>query len=257
MNKNLKQVTSEYKKNLCFKMMRTMTMGHMNPQNYTYIQQPQQQQQQIPLNHLNIHHGKRPIAPAPVQNILSQNNNNNNMIIKNKKINYAQVQQYHGTQPASVARRNARERNRVKQVNNGFSVLRQRIPQNVIAEFSNGGRGASKKLSKVDTLRMAVSYIKRLQTELQLDTDHDTSSDLSTISSQSSSSYDLDSTENNYFLPASSEASSSPTPSFESETSIQNNNIYAQHEQYNDYGTIYKTEEDILLDTITMWQQQQ
>lgn len=238
--------------------MRTMTMGHMNPQNYSYIQQPQQQQ--IPLNHLNIHHGKRPIAPAPVQNILSQQNNNNtNMIIKNKKMNYAQVQQYHGTQPASVARRNARERNRVKQVNNGFSVLRQRIPQNVISEFSNGGRGASKKLSKVDTLRMAVSYIKRLQTELQLETDHDSSSDLSTISSQSSSSYDLGSPENNFFLPACSEASSSPTPSYESETSI-HNNIYAQHEQY-DYGPIFNdthtTEEDLLLDTITMWQQQQ
>ncbi|SPP88853.1 achaete-scute complex protein T5 [Drosophila guanche] len=68
---------------------------------------------------------------------------------------------------ASVVRRNARERNRVKQVNNGFSQLRQHIPVAVIADLSNGrrgiGPGANKKLSKVSTLRMAVEYIRRLQ----------------------------------------------------------------------------------------------
>ncbi|KAI8035482.1 hypothetical protein M5D96_011705 [Drosophila gunungcola] len=37
----------------------------------------------------------------------------------------------------SVIRRNARERNRVKQVNNGFSQLRQHIPVAVIADLSN------------------------------------------------------------------------------------------------------------------------
>ncbi|XP_054087599.1 achaete-scute complex protein T5 [Zeugodacus cucurbitae] len=67
----------------------------------------------------------------------------------------------------SVVRRNARERNRVKQVNNGFSHLRQHIPPAIIADLSNGrrgiGPGAHKKLSKVDTLRMAVEYIRRLQ----------------------------------------------------------------------------------------------
>ncbi|XP_001992198.2 achaete-scute complex protein T5 [Drosophila grimshawi] len=67
----------------------------------------------------------------------------------------------------SVVRRNARERNRVKQVNNGFSQLRQHIPVAVIADLSNGrrgiGPGADKKLSKVSTLRMAVEYIRRLQ----------------------------------------------------------------------------------------------
>ncbi|EDW05609.2 uncharacterized protein Dmoj_GI10997 [Drosophila mojavensis] len=67
----------------------------------------------------------------------------------------------------SVVRRNARERNRVKQVNNGFSQLRQHIPVAIIADLSNGrrgiGPGANKKLSKVSTLRMAVEYIRRLQ----------------------------------------------------------------------------------------------
>ncbi|XP_067636114.1 achaete-scute complex protein T5 [Eurosta solidaginis] len=67
----------------------------------------------------------------------------------------------------AVVRRNARERNRVKQVNNGFTYLRQHIPPAIIADLSNGrrgiGPGAHKKLSKVDTLRMAVEYIRRLK----------------------------------------------------------------------------------------------
>lgn len=55
--------------------------------------------------------------------------------------------------PTSVARRNERERNRVKMVNNGFAVLRQHVP--------NGGK--NKKMSKVETLRSAVEYIRQLQ----------------------------------------------------------------------------------------------
>ncbi|XP_012268186.2 uncharacterized protein LOC105693083 [Athalia rosae] len=61
--------------------------------------------------------------------------------------------------PVAVARRNARERNRVKQVNNGFATLRQHIPGHIAAGY--GDRG--KKLSKVETLRMAVEYIRGLQ----------------------------------------------------------------------------------------------
>ena len=77
-------------------------------------------------------------------------------------------------QPASVARRNARERNRVKQVNNGFATLRSHIPASVAAQLlpptptkGAGAQGAAaaaaKKLSKVDTLRMAVESIRSLQ----------------------------------------------------------------------------------------------
>lgn len=54
---------------------------------------------------------------------------------------------------AAVARRNERERNRVKLVNLGFQALRQHVPLG----------GASKKLSKVETLRSAVEYIRALQ----------------------------------------------------------------------------------------------
>ena len=54
-------------------------------------------------------------------------------------------------QTPSVSRRNARERNRVKQVNNGFHTLRTHIPH------------LKNKTSKVDTLRAAVDYIKTLR----------------------------------------------------------------------------------------------
>merc|ERR1712156_1384154 len=54
-------------------------------------------------------------------------------------------------QTPSVSRRNARERNRVKQVNNGFSTLRTHIPH------------LKNKTSKVDTLRAAVDYIRALR----------------------------------------------------------------------------------------------
>ncbi|XP_058063349.1 achaete-scute complex protein T4-like [Anopheles bellator] len=70
-------------------------------------------------------------------------------------------------QSASVQRRNARERNRVKQVNNGFANLRQHIPLTVVTALTNGSRGANKKLSKVDTLRLAVEYIRSLQRLLE------------------------------------------------------------------------------------------
>lgn len=56
-------------------------------------------------------------------------------------------------QPHAVARRNERERNRVKLVNNGFATLREHVP--------NGA--ANKKMSKVETLRSAVEYIRALQ----------------------------------------------------------------------------------------------
>ena len=58
--------------------------------------------------------------------------------------------------PAKVARRNQRERNRVKQVNCGFEMLRAHIPS----------AAKQKKMSKVDTLRHAVEYIQNLQVML-------------------------------------------------------------------------------------------
>ena len=71
--------------------------------------------------------------------------------------------------PVAVARRNERERNRVKQVNDGFNELRKKIPY--IPE--------KKKFSKVEILRFAMRYIRELQ-ELITDSSYDESkSDIS------------------------------------------------------------------------------
>ena len=55
-----------------------------------------------------------------------------------------------------TARRNERERNRVKQVNQGFARLRDHVPK----------RGRGRKMSKVDILRSAADYIQNLQSML-------------------------------------------------------------------------------------------
>ncbi|XP_030025438.2 achaete-scute complex protein T3 [Manduca sexta] len=92
-----------------------------------------------------------PIAPAPDRHHLT-------LDLSHKK-HYK-----NGAQTASIERRNARERNRVKQVNDGFNALRKRLPATVVAALSGDAkRGSGKKLSKVDTLRMVVEYIKYLQ----------------------------------------------------------------------------------------------
>lgn len=170
---------------------------------------------------------------------------------KNARMNFMP----YGTQPASVQRRNARERNRVKQVNNGFANLRQHIPNEIITTLTNGGRGASKKLSKVDTLRLAVEYIRQLQYALD-DSDAEASSSASTRSSQQS----VEPYYNNTSIPPPpcSESSASPTPSYSSEnSSISNNYIaplpYYKAETY-DYGVDPEDEE--LLEYISRWQQQ-
>jgi len=82
--------------------------------------------------------------------------------------------------PASVARRNARERNRVKQVNTGFAVLRQHIPVLIGSAIVYGGsttdssssssssnNSKKNKMSKVETLRCAVEYIRNLEKLLE------------------------------------------------------------------------------------------
>uniref|UniRef100_A0A8C5QGY7 BHLH domain-containing protein n=1 Tax=Leptobrachium leishanense TaxID=445787 RepID=A0A8C5QGY7_9ANUR len=59
-----------------------------------------------------------------------------------------------GIMSTTSERRNERERNRVKLVNMGFAKLRQHVPQ---------AQGPNKKMSKVETLRSAVEYIRALQ----------------------------------------------------------------------------------------------
>ncbi len=68
-------------------------------------------------------------------------------------------------QTATVMRRNERERNRVKLINHTFTKLRHHLPQ-----VGTTSKGKNKKISKVDTLRHAIDYIRGLQ---DLIDDHD------------------------------------------------------------------------------------
>ncbi|XP_032361294.1 achaete-scute homolog 4 [Etheostoma spectabile] len=61
-------------------------------------------------------------------------------------------------EPAFIRKRNERERHRVRCVNAGYARLREHLPQ----EFED------KRLSKVETLRAAIDYIKHLQSLLDL-----------------------------------------------------------------------------------------
>lgn len=56
-------------------------------------------------------------------------------------------------EPVLVQRRNERERQRVRCVNQGYTKLRNHLP----------GQNRAKRLSKVETLRAAIRYIKFLQ----------------------------------------------------------------------------------------------
>lgn len=105
--------------------------------------------------------------------------------------------------PLAVARRNARERNRVRQVNDGFAALRKHIPDEVAAAFenANSNRGPNKKLSKVETLRMAVEYIRNLESLLNIGHDKENSSrpSMESFPSPASSSPRDNSQERSYF----------------------------------------------------------
>ncbi|KAJ8006504.1 hypothetical protein DPEC_G00107930 [Dallia pectoralis] len=61
-------------------------------------------------------------------------------------------------EPAFIRKRNERERQRVRCVNEGYARLRERLPR----EYED------KRLSKVETLRAAIDYIKHLQSMLDL-----------------------------------------------------------------------------------------
>ncbi|CRK93125.1 CLUMA_CG006467, isoform A [Clunio marinus] len=271
--------------------VRTMTLGqniHMMPNNCVIVSANMisgKSQQ------MYSSHGKRPIVPAPT--VLTSNGGNQVINIPKKKYNYGSMQ-YPSNQTASVARRNARERNRVKQVNNGFSNLRQHIPQTVITALTKGGRGSSKKLSKVDTLKLAVEYIRSLKD--MLDENENSASGSSTSSYYSENSQHLQSLSRSeaslsptpsYSSDASStlsytpnhiqshqthfkqepfdsyvDPSTSPAPSYHSDIQIHHQQIfpptstpYKPVHQYDNYSPVSPEDED-LLDAITWWQQQ-
>ncbi|XP_014229965.1 achaete-scute complex protein T3-like [Trichogramma pretiosum] len=143
-----------------------------------------------------------------VQNEHSNDSNSSscNDSVKDNRMSSAQKRKLYGStlpqQQSSVARRNARERNRVKQVNNGFATLRQHIPD-ALATFyassanpggnnadgngsgsssASGSKSNSKKLSKVEILRIALKYIEGMKSMID---EHDAEAMSQTSSSAS------------------------------------------------------------------------
>lgn len=143
----------------------------------------------------------------------------------------------------------------------GFANLRQHIPSDVISNMSSGGRGASKKLSKVDTLRLAVEYIRSLKGLLDTDTieiDAMSTSTSSITSTNSSNSYYSPSPIQCTSIPPPpcSESSASPTPSYSSDNSSTGQMNYIAQPAYKlEVFDNYNADEE-LLDAITWWQQQ-
>lgn len=253
-----------------------MTLGQQQqPKMYNVIQQHSPNSQTtncVIVSSANQQHtlktviqSKRPLAPAPERTT--------SVLVTNSDLRCKRKIQFvpYGTppqQPASVARRNARERNRVKQVNNGFATLRQHIPASIAAAFApqgnNSGRGASKKLSKVETLRLAVEYIRSLQ---QMIDDHEGEM-MNATGSENSSYYGSSPQQFTTYplllsTPTCSEASSSPTPSHSSEGSVSAASTYTpttlyHHHQQDTYESYdpKSPEDEELLDAIFSWQQE-
>lgn len=244
-------------------MDRAMTLSeHTNM--YNVIQHASSQANCVIVSPKHVIQNKRPLAPAPDRNSVVYANDNDGRF--KRKVQMMAYNSATPQPPASVARRNARERNRVKQVNNGFAALRQHIPANVMAAFGamentpSTGRGGSKKLSKVETLRVAVEYIKSLQNMLE---DHE--SDIASnniINSIVENRYFPGSPESQQFspyqmsipTPPSSVLSASPTPSQTSDMSSPTYQPTLYIENYKSYETKGPDDEE-LLDAIFSWQQ--
>lgn len=179
----------------------------------------------------------------------------------------------YSAQAVSIQRRNARERNRVKQVNDGFSNLRQHIPNEVIATLTadpsatHPGRGVNRKLSKVDTLKLTVEYIRRLQDTLMMaDAVQDTSQPTTNHENRVSQQYfeyqphaeRPQSHSSNY-----PSATTSPAPSsVSSDTSTSSYGAgyylphhYPQDLKHENYDSS-DPQDDEILDCISWWQQQ-
>jgi hypothetical protein len=77
-------------------------------------------------------------------------------------------------------KRNARERNRVRYINNCFELLREHIPMELVASVgleSPAMSSRNQKLSKVETLKLATLYIKQLTELLMTGEDGDCEND--------------------------------------------------------------------------------
>lgn len=201
-----------------------------------------------------------PIAPAPEKNYVTHDTPPN--LQYRKKVHF-RTNPYTGPQAASIARRNARERNRVKQVNDGFNALRRHLPASVVAALSGGARrGSGKKLSKVDTLRMVVEYIRYLQQLLEesdaalgITRDQENRENIpSSNTLQPMTSMDMD---DGFFYNSNSPCSEKPDSPAPSECSSGVSSAYSAVDRYevSTQQHLGSMDEDELLDVISWWQQ--
>ncbi|XP_077287220.1 achaete-scute complex protein T3-like [Arctopsyche grandis] len=202
-----------------------------------------------------------PIAPAPAK---MNHQQQPDLMRCRKKVTYKQP--FSGYQSASIIRRNARERNRVKQVNDGFAALRKHLPPAVVAALSsNAARGGSKKLSKVDTLKMVVEYIRYLQQvldesdeNLELCSDDKNENQENNAYYAATTSQDMQRLDHGYLLdqtPPCSESSASPAPSFSSEVSSGISGYTMNCFPIDKYDAPINPMDEELLDVISWWQQ--
>ncbi|KAK3098968.1 hypothetical protein FSP39_024774 [Pinctada imbricata] len=163
-----------------------------------------------------------PSTPENKYYKMHQCKENRDMMCKRRLDFSGQQTDYLGLQKpptVAVARRNERERNRVKLINMTFATLREHIPSGV-------KKGKSKKMSKVDTLKAAIDYIRFLQ---EMVDEHDAVNAVLDKNCQPKPDIRV--------VPASPSVSS-PTPSISSDTS---------HD-----GAVLSAEEEDLLD-FTNW----
>lgn len=144
-------------------------------------------------------------STVSVTSLVKNSENQNVILAKKPKLAERGVDEPSSPTPSpSVQRRNARERNRVRQVNDGFAALRKHIPEEVASAFesANCNRGTNKKLSKVETLRMAVEYIRNLEVLLNIGHDKENGSQpsMDSFPSPASSSPRDNSQERSYYL---------------------------------------------------------
>ncbi|XP_067675159.1 achaete-scute homolog 1a-like [Haliotis asinina] len=100
-----------------------------------------------------------PLTPGNKSLRMSMKENAREVSQCRRRLDFSPHQTYlgfHRPPTVAVARRNERERNRVKLINMTFATLREHLP--------HGSKGTkSKKMSKVETLRSAIEYIRHLQ----------------------------------------------------------------------------------------------
>ncbi|XP_023222608.1 achaete-scute homolog 1-like [Centruroides sculpturatus] len=164
---------------------------------------------------------------------LSKESNGPELLRCKRRIQFSQLAySLPQTQPAAVARRNERERNRVRMVNLGFATLRQHVP--------HGAK--NKKMSKVETLKSAVEYIKQLQ---QLLTEQDGTGSTSSGDENIYPGYS-DHLPSTPYTPSSAAATvtsptysgtSSPTPSLSSGASSPYNSFGPEDEELLEFAT--------------------